>query len=326
MSKLLVTGCAGMIMSHVCDHLLKNSHEVVGIDDLSGGKRSNVPDGVEFIRCSLSNAGSLFRRHKFFAVLHGAAFAAENLSHNTRVFTIQNNLAGEAIIRNACINYDVQCMVSLSSIAVMGHERPPFGDGAAPNPRDVYGIMKFAGELDARSAHDFHGLNYSVVRPHNVVGTHQNYSDRYRNVAAIFIRQALEGRPLTIFGDGSQTRAFSPVSYVAQIIAEIVDKPEVWNQTFNVGSDRVMTVKALADMVAKLADVSCQIDYLPARKEASHAHMIHTICRKHFSHVPEPPLEKVLREMIAEARKKGFSRMQTGPEIEVGKGLPENWK
>jgi UDP-glucose 4-epimerase len=329
MSKVLVTGAAGFIGSHVADYILRNGHESTIIDDLSGGFKENVPKQSDFAMgnvCDPLFVGKVFSKYRPDFVIHCAAFAAENLSHNCRVFTIQNNLVGEGVIRNACINHDVKCMVSLSSIAVMGHEAPPFDDNTQPHPKDVYGVMKYAGELDAAAAHDFHGLNYCVVRPHNVVGIRQNYSDKFRNVAAIFIRQALEGKPLTIFGDGSQTRAFSPVSYVSQIIAEIVDKPEVWNQTFNVGSDNVMTVIALAKLICKIVGVKENFNFLPARKEASHAHMIHTTCQKHFAHVPEPDLEDVLSAMIVEACAKGFLPMQEGPYIEVKKGLIESWK
>jgi len=333
MSRVLVTGAAGMIMSHCVDHLIKNRHTVFAVDDLSGGSLSNIPqellDDWRFAEFSTTDESDMERVLKDFLpdfVLHGAAFAAENLSNNCRVFTIQNNLVGEAVIRNACINHGVKCMVSLSSIAVMGHQEPPFHDDTQPSPRDVYGVMKYAGELDARAAYDFHGLNYCIVRPHNVVGIRQNYSDRFRNVAAIFIRQALEGKPFTIFGDGSQTRAFSPVSYVSQIIAEIVDRPDVWNQTFNIGSDKVMSVEDIAYLISKFTKTDWKVNYLPARKEANHAHMVHSICQKHFAHVPEPSIEEVLKEMIAEARIQGFSPMQKGPDIEVAAGLPESWK
>lgn len=329
MSKIIVTGGAGMIMSHCVDHLIRAGHKCLVIDDLSGGVRENLNPKAAFIRMSIGDPNgieSIFAGFKPRFVLHGAAMAAENLSNHCRVFTIQNNLVGEAVIRNACINHGIACMVSLSSIAVMGHQQPPFSDATLPCAADVYGWCKHAGEMDAACAHRFHGLNYAVVRPHNVMGTRQNYSDKFRNVAAIFIRQALEGKPMTIFGDGNQTRAFSPVSYVSQIIAEIIDRPEVWNQTFNVGSDQVMSVTDLARLIADLTSTDRRINYLPARKEANHAHMIHTICRKHFSHVPEPSIEKVLAEMIAEARKNGFSPMHKGPDIEVARGLPESWK
>lgn len=328
--RVFVTGLAGFLMSHVADHLLKAGHKVWGVDNLSGGVEENVPDGAINFVGDITHGPvieSLFDHFQPEVCIHGAAMAAENLSNFCRVFTIQNNLVGESIIRNACINHGVKCMISLSSIAVMGHQKPPFFDGTTPLPADPYGITKFAGELDARAAHDFHGLNFCVCRPHNVIGVRQNYSDPHRNVAAIFVRQAIEGRPFTIFGDGSQTRAFSPVSYVAQIIAETVDRPDVWNQAFNVGSDQVMTVKSLAELVAQIAEVPIRnLGYLPARKEASHAHMIHSICQKHFAHVPQQSIEEVIREMVAEARAKGFRPMQKGPEIEVHAGLPESWR
>lgn len=329
MSKVLVTGLLGMIGSWVGEHLLRAGHDVYGIDDCSGGNYDNLPKGARSYRGSTCDWGVVevqVVHHRPDFVIHCAAFASENLSHNARVFTIENNLVGEAMVRNACINHGVKCMVSLSSIAVMGHQKPPFGDGTEPMPQDPYAITKFAGELDARAAREFHGLNYVVCRPHNCLGLRQNYADKTRNVAAIFIRQALEGKPFTIFGDGNQTRAFSPVATVSQIIAETIDRPDVWNKTFNVGSDRVMSVKALAEMIAAIAEVPCKIEYLPERKEASHAHMIHSTCRKYFGHVLEPDIEDVLAEMIHEARTNGFKPMQDGPAIEVERGLPESWR
>jgi UDP-glucose 4-epimerase len=329
MSRVLVTGVAGMIMSHVCDRLIENGHDVFGVDDLSGGVRENVPRGVKFFKDDIGDAFAM--RHAFSVaqpdfVIHGAAFAAENLSHNTRVFTIENNLAGEAVIRNLSIEFEVKCMVSLSSIAVMGHQEPPFHDDTPPMPEDPYGICKFAGELDARAAYKFHGLNYCVWRPHNVAGTRQNGSDKYRNVAAIFIRQALEKKPLTIFGDGSQTRAFSPVGYVSKIIAQTVDRSEVWNGAYNLGSDRVITILNLAKIVCELTGVQENFQFLDQRKDAKHAHMTHLCCQKFFPEVSDSEeIRTVLSSMIAEARAKGYRPMQRGPRIEVQKGLPPSW-
>jgi UDP-glucose 4-epimerase len=330
MSRVLVTGCAGMIGSHICDRLIENGHDTFGVDDLSGGARENVPCATKFFKDDIGDA--LAMRHVFTVsspefVINCAAFAAENLSHNTRVFTIENNLAGEAVVRNHCIEWDVKCMVSLSSIAVMGHQEPPFHDDTPPAPRDPYGIMKYAGELDARAAFEFHGLNYCVVRPHNVLGTRQNYSDRYRNVAAIFIRRALENKPLTIFGDGEQTRAFSPVSYVSDVIARTIDRPKCWNQAFNVGCEDVITVRELAHLVILVSGQKSDIQYLPARKEACHAHMTHRICADLFGDVIcHDSIVTALQGMIGEARPKSFRPMQRGPRIEVTKGLPESWK
>lgn len=338
---ILTTGTAGFIMSHVARELLAAGHTVVGLDDLSGGHMRNVPDNVCFYKGSIGNeelVQNIFQHHSFDAVIHGAAMAAENLSHNCRAFTVENNLLGEMVVRNAAINHKVQVMASLSSIAVMGHQEPPFHDDTPPTPVDPYGWAKYAGELDARSAHSFHGMNYVVFRPHNVVGVGQNLSDPFRNVASIFIRQALLGEQLTIFGDGSQTRAFSPVSYVAKVIAASIDRPETWNQVYNLGSDRVLSVYDLAIKIGRLIcnvpvggsyDINPKwlLRFLPARKEAQHAHMTHAKVQAAFPDILDiDSLELVLADMVADAQGKINEPMRPGPPIEVTDGLPDSWK
>jgi len=248
---VIISGICGLIGHHVSQILMEKYH-VVGIDDMSGGDCNNETGASEIYTedCSDPDSqwmkiGEIFNNHQPRYVIHCAAMAAENLSHNCRSFTYRNNLVGEANIRNACINHDVECMVSMSSIAVMGHQPPPFTETDEPRPCDPYGISKLAGEMDAKCAKDFFDLNYVIFRPHNVIGTGQNIADRYRNVASIFIRAITENKPLPIFGDGSQTRAFSPVSYVADVIAASIERPETCNQTYNLGSDEPMTVMEL---------------------------------------------------------------------------------
>lgn len=332
MSKtIFTTGTAGFIMSHVADILIAAGHSVVAIDDLSGGHMRNVPSGACFYKGSITNAelvNNIFRHHLPDAVIHGAAMAAENLSHNCRAFTVENNLLGEMVIRNAAINHEVEVMVSLSSIAVMGHQQPPFHDDTPPTPCDPYGWSKYAGELDARSAQSFHGLNYATFRPHNVVGVRQNLSDPFRNVASILIRQSLRGEPLTIFGDGTQTRAFSPVSYAAKVIAACIDRPDTWNQVYNLGSDRVLSVHDLAVKICRIVQVGePTFQFLPARKEAAHAHMTHAKVQSAFPDIMDmDSLELVLADMIEDARGKIGEPMRQGPPIEVMAGLPESWK
>jgi UDP-glucose 4-epimerase len=117
-----------------------------------------------------------------------------------------------------------------------------------PRPEDPYGIAKLAVEQELRVCKEMFGLDYVIFRPHNVYGERQNIGDKYRNVVGIFMNQILQGKPMTVFGDGSQTRAFSYIGDVAPIIAEAVDVPEAYNQIFNIGADQPYSVNELASV------------------------------------------------------------------------------
>src|SRR5439155_712575 len=188
----------------------------------------------------------LFAEHRFDYVYHLAAYAAEGLSHFIRNFNYTNNVVGSANLINESVKTDVKCFVFTSSIAVYGELKPPMREDMTPRPVDPYGIAKYAIELDLRAAHEMFGLNYVIFRPHNVYGEHQNIGDKYRNVIGIFMNQIMQDKPLTVFGDGTQTRAFSYIDDVAIPIARSVSIPEAYNQVFNVGGDTPYTVTELA--------------------------------------------------------------------------------
>ena len=228
MTRSLVTGGAGFIGSHVARHCLALGHEVVVLDDLSGGFRDHVPDGAIFVQGSVTDhelVQRLFAEHRFDYVYHLAAYAAEGLSHFIRRFNYTNNLIGSVNLINEAVKHEVKCFVFTSSIAVYGANQLPMTEDLTPQPEDPYGIAKYAVELDLRAAHEMFGLNSIIFRPHNVYGENQNIGDRYRNVIGIFMNQIMQGQPMTIFGDGSQTRAFSYIDDVAPIIARSVDVP-----------------------------------------------------------------------------------------------------
>src|SRR5690606_2734125 len=132
----------------------------------------------------------------------------------------------------ASINHGVRCFVFTSSIAVYGNAQPPVSEDTPTIPEDPYGIAKAAVEQELRVSRDMFGLPSIIFRPHNVYGEGQNIADRYRNVVGIFMNQIQRGEPLTIFGDGTQTRAFSYIADVAPVIASCIEKPEAYNQVF----------------------------------------------------------------------------------------------
>ncbi|MGZ4035095.1 MAG: NAD-dependent epimerase/dehydratase family protein, partial [Bacteroidia bacterium] len=208
----LVTGGAGFIGAHVTNELIKQGHKVVVLDDLSGGFRENVNAKAIFIEGSITDhelLSKLFNEHKFDYVYHLAAYAAEGLSHFIKRFNYNNNLIGSVNLINESVKHKVKCFVFTSSIAVYGALKPPMLESMQPVPEDPYGIAKYAVEQDLKVTHEMFGLNYIIFRPHNVYGEYQNLGDRYRNVVGIFMNQLMQGKSLTVFGDGSQTRAFS---------------------------------------------------------------------------------------------------------------------
>src|SRR5476651_1919752 len=156
-SKVLVTGVAGFIGSHVAAHLLKQGHQVVGLDDLSGGFEDHVPRGVNFIHGSINDVdliNNLFSEHQFEYVYHLAAYAAEGLSHFIKRFNYTNNLIGSVNLINESVRHKVKCFVFTSSIAVYGKGQLPMLEDMIPAPEDSYGIAKLAVEMELKCTHE----------------------------------------------------------------------------------------------------------------------------------------------------------------------------
>ncbi|MFM7175698.1 MAG: NAD-dependent epimerase/dehydratase family protein [Caldilinea sp.] len=325
----LVTGGAGFIGSHVVDELIALGHQVLILDDLSGGFRRNIHPAAQWIEGSITDVAlvdRLFDLHRIDYVYHLAAYAAEGLSHFIKRYNYTNNLLGSVNLINAAVNHAVKCFVFTSSIAVYGTAQLPMHEETLPQPEDPYGIAKYAVELDLAESQAMFGLPYVIFRPHNVYGERQNLSDTYRNVIGIFIRRAMQGLPLTIFGDGEQTRAFTHVDDVAPILARCVERPAAYNQVFNIGADERCSVNQIAQLVAAALDRPCQITHLPQRHEVLHAYASHARVQSCFGDLQRHiSLEQGIRRMAAWAQtlQPGVSKPFAG--IEVHKGLPPSW-
>jgi UDP-glucose 4-epimerase len=328
LTRSLVTGAAGFIGSHVAQRCLELGHEVVAVDDLSGGFEVNVPAGAAFRTGSVTDPSfveGLFDDGGFDYVYHLAAYAAEGLSHFIRRFNYTNNVIGSVNLVNAAVRHDSRRFVFTSSIAVYGTNQLPMTEDLEPKPEDPYGIAKYAVELDLRAAHEMFGLEYTVFRPHNVYGEHQNIADRYRNVIGIFMNQVMSGKPMTLFGDGTQSRAFSHVDDVAPIIARSASEPAAANEVFNIGADQPTTVLQLAEMVAAAFDTEPRIEMVPARNEVQHAFASHDKARSVFGHSDPVPLDVGLRRMAAWAREQGPRKTAAFDGVEIWKNFPQAW-
>jgi UDP-glucose 4-epimerase len=324
----LVTGGAGFIGSHVADHLLKLGHKVVVLDDLSGGFQENVPRDAIFVDGSILDhdlIDRLFDRYNFTYVYHLAAYAAEGLSHFIKRFNYQNNLIGSVNLINASVNSGVKCFVFTSSIAVYGAGQTPMTEDMTPLPEDSYGISKVAVESELKVTHEMFGLNYVVFRPHNVYGERQNVGDRYRNVVGIFMNQLLRGEPMTIFGDGTQKRAFTHINDVAPVIASAVDCAAAQNEIFNVGADVPYTINELAEVVAQAMGRECRVRHLDPRNEVKIAFSDHAKAERVFGQRAKTSLEAGIGAMAEWVEKHGARESNIFEEIEILKNMPPSW-
>ncbi len=326
----LVTGGAGFIGSHVAEQLRDRGYRVVVLDDLTGGFKENIPDGVEFVQGSILDVNlvdAIFERYRIDHVFHLAAYAAEGLSHFIRRFNYTNNVVGSMNLINAAIRSErVRSFVFTSSIAVYGAGQLPMREDLTPMPEDPYGVAKHAVEQDLRAAHRLFGLPFVIFRPHNVYGERQNIGDRYRNVVGIFMNQALRGEEFTVFGDGEQQRAFTYIGDIAPMIARSIEVPEAFGEVFNVGGDNVFTVNELARSVAQAIGVELRVRHLPPRDEVVNAYSSHDKARAVFGSVERPTaLEEGVVRMAKWALERGPQEPCVFDGVEVIRNLPPSW-
>lgn len=326
--KSLVTGGAGFIGAHIARELLELGHEVVVLDDLSGGFEDNVPEKAHFVQGSILDhklVDDLFAKHKFDNVYHLAAYAAEGLSHFIKRFNYNNNLIGSVNLINASVNNGVKCFVFTSSIAVYGAGQLPMKEEYIPQPEDPYGIAKYAVEQELKVSHEMFGLNYVIFRPHNVYGEFQNIGDKYRNVIGIFMNQIMSDQPLTIFGDGSQTRAFSYIKEISPVISRAPENRDAYGQVFNVGADRPYSINELAEEIGAYFNIKPKINYLEARNEVQHAYSSHEKVRQFFGPAKNYSLREGIEKMGAWAKAHGPRKSKEFGEIEVLRNMPPGW-
>ena len=324
----LVTGGAGFIGSHVAQELISMGHEVIIADDLSGGHRGNIPASAVFVEGDITDhifIDNLFKKYKIDYVYHLAAYAAEGLSHFIKRFNYQNNLIASVNLINASIRHEIKCFVFTSSIAVYGEQVSPVTEQSPTVPEDPYGIAKLAVEQELKVSNGMFGLDYVIFRPHNVYGERQNIFDKYRNVVGIFMSQLLKGEPMTIYGDGTQTRAFSYIGDVAPIIAESAANPALYGEIFNLGGDEVTSINQLASMIADQFSLEKKFKYLEKRNEVDHIHGSHQKIREYLNLLEPTPLTQGIRHMANWAKNIDPRPFQEFDNLELKKNIPPSW-
>lgn len=329
---ILITGNAGLLGSRMADWILEHhpEYEVVGIDNLFGGYVENVDPRVVFYRRELSRDSikDIFDKHEFEYVYHFAAYAAEGLSPFMRMFNDSNNMLSTDNIINECINHDVKRLIYTSSMSVYGwgqFKGVPFDENDTPAPIDPYAVSKYACEMNIRIAGEQHGLDWCIIRPHNVYGEKQNIWDKYRNVLGIWMYKILHNEPMLIYGDGEQTRAFSYIDDCLQSFWNAAVFPEASKEIINVGGVRGYSINEAATLLCDITGYK-DIEHKEARHEVKHAVPKPDKSIRLLDYQQNTSLEEGLRKMWEWAKKQPDRPQYKWENYEIKKGLYSFWK
>lgn len=329
---VLITGNAGLLGSKFADWILENhpEYEVVGIDNLFGGYIENVDPRVVFYRreLSLDKLTDIFDMHEFEYVFHFAAYAAEGLSPFMRVFNDKNNMLSTDNIINECIMHDVKRLVYTSSMSVYGWgavEGKTFDENDTPAPIDPYAVSKYACEMNIKIAGEQHGLDWCIIRPHNVYGEKQNIWDKYRNVLGIWMYQILNNKPMLIYGDGEQTRAFSYIDDCLQSFWNAAVFEKASKEIINVGGMHGYSINEAAELLCKITGYD-KVEHREARHEVKHAVPNPQKSVDVLGYEQKTSLEEGLRKMWEWAKKQPNRPQYKWENYEVTKGIYSYWK
>jgi len=328
--KVLITGVAGLLGSRLADWIIENKPgvHVIGLDDLSGGYIENINPKVELWQMNITEhpIENIFEFHKIDYVFHFAAYAAEGLSPFIRCYNYDNNLKATAKIVNECIKHDVKRLVFTSTLAVYGHgDGGIFKETQVPKPIDPYGVAKYGCEMDIQIAGEQHGLDWCIIRPHNVYGVKQNIWDKYRNVLGIWMFQHLNGEDLTIFGDGEQTRAFSFIDDSLEPLWNSAVRKEASKEIINLGGIEEISINEASSVLLQVLGKGTRT-YLEPRHEVKHS--IPTFQKSidllGFEHKTD--LVEGLTQMWEWAKVQPMRKRFVWPEYELDKGIYSFWK
>lgn len=265
MKKYVVTGGAGFIGSHITEYLLKSGHQVTVIDSLRTGFERNLKGlNVRFIEGDIRNKQLVNRNiSDTDCVFHLAALVSVPESLEKIHECIEINTIGTLNILEAAKKNDNSKVVLSSSAANYG-DNPilPKVETMLPEPMTPYAVTKLDGEYYLRMYHEQYNLETASLRYFNVFGPRQNPKSTYAAAVPIFINKALKGEPITIYGDGLQTRDFI---YVKDVVRANIFASEKGNETYNVALGQSTSILELAEKIIEITNSKSEIEFLEER-------------------------------------------------------------
>jgi UDP-glucose 4-epimerase len=275
----------------------------------------------------LESLKGVFEKEKISIVYHFAAYAAEGLSPFIRKYNYDNNLITSTNLITCSIQYNISRFVFASSMSVYGDKyKPPFSEDMKQAPIDPYAVAKYAVEMDLEIAFKQHGLNYTIVRPHNFYGINQNIWDKYRNVLGIWMYQLLNKQNPTIFGDGSQVRAFSYVDDSILPFWNASQKNSCIGEIINLGGIKEHTINDACNVLINVTGQNLKPVHLEARHETKYAWSTWEKSVKLLDFKHQVDLEEGLSKMWEWAKKQPNRERFIWPKYELNKGIYDYWK
>ena len=328
--KILVTGAAGFLGSHLSEKLSNMGHDVIGIDNMIGGYEDNVPKNIKFEKidcCDLEKVKKVMKGIE--VVYHCAATAHEGLSVFSPFEITKNNYLASVAIFSAAVNEKVKRIIFCSSMARYGEQKSPFSEDMNPKPVDPYAISKVASEEVLKNLCDLNNIEWVIAVPHNIIGPRQKYDDPFRNVVSIMINRMMQGKAPIIYGDGEQTRCFSYIDDCLSCLIPMLDQINLNKQIINIGPDEeFVTINKVAEICSNITGVNLNPIYKKDRpKEVKHATCSADKARKLLNYQTTVNLHDGIKKTFEYIEKRGVKPFDYHINIEIDNELtPETWK
>lgn len=329
MSKILISGCAGLIGSHLTDYLLKEGHEVVGLDVYHFAKRSNIPPDIKYYDLDIRHYDSLGKAFEGVDIVyHCAAYAAEIMSLFRPCFVNEVNVQGSINLITHAVNSKVKRFVFTSSNATYGYqEKVPYDETVLREPKDPYGLGKKYIEDMLKIMQEAHGLDYSIVYPHNVYGSRQNITDPYRNVLGIWFNRIQHNLPPMVYGDGLQKRSFTYIDDFTWALGVIGEMNSTKNKAFNIGSDEAITLDHAAEKVCEVMDFKEGHKHTDDRpQEVKVSYPSHEKAKKTFGYEAKVGFDEGITKMAEWVKTQPIHEFVYFDDVEIENKLPKVWK
>lgn len=327
--RVFITGIAGFLGSHVADEFISMGYEVTGIDNLSGGEVSNVPDDAHFRRADCLDRSS-YQDLVTGAdiVFHCAATAYDGTSSFVPAHVFLNTAQASVEVATAAAIAGIGRFVLCSSMSRYGAAKTPFTEELTPKPVCPYGNAKYAAEMTVTNILNIHDVEWSIAVPHNIIGPRQKYDDPYRNVASIMINRMLQGKQPVIYGDGSHIRCFSFVNDVTSCLVEMGIGDRSAYEVINIGPDEESTtILELSRVLSEIINFDLDPIFVPDRPgEVSHAVCSSDKARRLLGYETKTSLRDGLLSMVEWIKLSGIKPFDYHLDLEIVNDLtPKTW-